>query len=115
MKAAVYRGVNLWISPGKTTLSVAQISDQVILIGLFKTLEDAVDRNQAETDRRYSPLLARGARLAPNNDLWVVATHLPDPLASIFVPIDAESESFDGGISVRDGLDLHAFARCGIG
>ena len=108
MKAAYYHGVSIWISPGKTTLSVAQISDQLILIGLLKTLEDAVDRNQAETDRRYSPLLARAARLAPGKDLWVVATQLPDPLASLFVPIEAECEGFDGGISVRDGLELHA-------
>ncbi len=108
MKASSYRGVNVWISPGKTTLSIAQMSDQLILIGLLKTLEDAVDRNQAETDRRYSPLLARAARLARGNDLWVVATQLPDPLASIFVPIEAESQNFDGAISVRDGLELHA-------
>jgi hypothetical protein len=108
MKLGSYRSVNIWISPGKTTLSVAQISDQLILIGLLKTLQDAVDRSQAETDRRYSPLLARAARLAPGKDLWVVATQLPDPLASLFVPIDAESQGFDGGISVRDGLELHA-------
>ena len=38
----------------------------------------------------------------------MVTTQLPDPLASLFVPIDAQSQGFDGAISVRDGLELHA-------
>ena len=78
----------VWISSGKTTLSVAQISDQLILIGLHKTLEDAVDRSLAETGRRYSPLLARAARIAPGKDLWIVASQLPaaDPAGRHICP-----------------------------
>jgi len=113
LRPAVYRGVELWISPGKTTLSVAQVSDQLLLIGLHKTLEAAIDRSLAETGRRYSPLLARAARYAQTQDLWVISTQLPDPLASLFVPLDAEARSFEGAISVRDGLQLEAALDAG--
>ena len=108
LKQANYHGVPLWISPGKTTLSVAVISDQILLLGLRKTLEAAIDRNLLETGRQYSPLLARAGRFSQTQDLWIVATQLPDPLASLFVPIDIEARGFEGGISVRDGLQLDA-------
>jgi hypothetical protein len=113
LKPAVYRDVPLWISPGKNTLSIAQISDQLLLIGLRKTLEAAIDRSLAETGRRYSPLLARAARFALAQDLWVLATQLPDPLASLFVPVDAEAQSFEGAISLRDGLRVEAVFDAG--
>ncbi len=117
LKPANYRGIELWISPGKTTLSVAQWSDWLLLIGMRKTLEAAIDRNlpeadasengrSAESKRRYSPLLARAARIAEGRDLWVVASQMPDPLASLFVPLDAEARSFEGSASIRDGLEL---------
>jgi hypothetical protein len=117
MKPASYRGIDLWISPGKATLSVAQWSDGLLLIGMRKTLEAAIDRNLPEGDssdegraaamrKLYSPLLSRGARIAGGRDLWVVANQFPDPLASLFVPIDADARSFEGAASVHDGLDL---------
>ncbi|GEM_PF-1320615 len=114
LKPSAYRGVPLWIAPGKT-LSVAEISEQVLAVGLRKTLEAAIDRNQAETgtSRKYSPLLARGARFASNKDLWVVATKLPDPLASLFVPLEAEARGFEGGVSLRDGVELDASLDAG--
>ncbi|PYT15115.1 MAG: hypothetical protein DMG59_15065 [Acidobacteria bacterium] len=108
LKPVNYRGLDLWISPGKTTLSVAYIGEQILLVGMRKTLEDAIDRSLAESGRRYSPLLARAARLSGGKDLWVVAAQLPDPLASLFVPIDVEASSFEGSVSVRDGLQLEA-------
>lgn len=105
LKPASHSGVDLWITPGKNTLSIAQISEQLILFGSHKTLEAAIDRNLAETGtgRRYSPLLARAARFAQTKDLWVVATRLPDPLASLFVPLDTEARGFEGGVSIREG------------
>jgi hypothetical protein len=116
MKATVYNNVVMWISPGKT-LSVAQLSDQLLLIGSRKTLETAIDRfeetrDTAETARHYSPLLARAARYQ-SKDLWVVATQLPDPLASLFVPIETETKTFEGSVSVRDGLHLEATIDAG--
>jgi hypothetical protein len=111
MKVTVYNNVVMWIAPGKT-LSVAELSDKILLIGLKKTLEDAVDRDAAETDRHYSPLLARAARFQ-STDLWVVATQLPDPLASLFVPIESEAKGFEGSASVRDGLHLEATLDAG--
>lgn len=111
-KTSTHGGIELWITPGKDTLSVAQISEQLVLLGSRRTLESAIDRSQAES-RRYSPLLERGARWATGNDLWVVATRLPDPLASLFVPFDAEARGFDGGVSVSDGVQLDASLDAG--
>lgn len=113
LKHASYNGFDLWISSGKATLSVAQMSDQLLLVGLRKTLEAAIDRSLLETGRRYSPLLARAARFSQTQDLWVVATQLPDSLASLFVPLEAEARSFDGAVSVRDGLHVEAALDAG--
>jgi hypothetical protein len=120
MKPASHRGIAMWIAPGKG-LSVAQFSDRVVLIGLRKSLEGAIDRSLAET-HSYSPLLMVGARLAhPSdahpNELWVVATELPDAVAGIFVPLEVPEggslHNFEGGLSTRDGLNLDAVVNAG--
>ncbi len=114
LKASSYKGVDVWISPGKT-LSIAQVSEQLLLVGSRKTLEAAIDRSQSETGttgRRYSPLLARAARWG-QADLWVVAAKLPDPLANLFVPLETEARGFEGGVTVRDGLTLAATLEIG--
>ena len=108
LKRTVYREVEIWVTPGKNTLSIARMSDQLALVGRVKTLQDAIDRSLLEeTERGYSPLLARAAHYA-QEDLWVVAARLPDPLAGRFVPIDAEAEGFEGAVSVQGGLHLRA-------
>jgi hypothetical protein len=38
---------------------------------------------------------------------------LPDPLASLFVPLELDAESFDGWLSVRNGLSLAAVVGAG--
>lgn len=108
-RSASYKGAALWISPRRGSLSVAQISENIVLIGARKTLESAIDRNLNQADIQYSPLLARASRFAHTADLWVVSTKLPDPLAGIFVPIDAEAEGFEGAVSVQGGLNLEAW------
>ena len=49
--------------------------------------------------------------------MWVVATELPDPLASVFVPLDFPAGKhigyFEGGISLREGLDAGAIFDAG--
>ena len=115
LKPASYRGVELWISPGKT-LSAAWLNEQLMLVGLRRTLEGAIDRSQAAeqgTSRHYTPLLASGARLAPDKDLWVVSTRLPDPLASVFVPLDTEAHGFAGGVSFSGGIHMDALLEAG--
>jgi hypothetical protein len=108
LKRTLYREVEIWVTPGKETLSIARMSDELILLGRVKNLQDAIDRSLREGgDREYSPLLARGAHYA-QDDLWVVAAGLPDPLAERFVPIEAEAEGFEGGVSLGDGLRLGA-------
>jgi hypothetical protein len=106
LKRTSYRDVEIWVTPGKDTLSIARMSDQLVLLGRVKDLKDAIDRGLLEgPERVYSPLLARGARYA-QDDLWVVAARLPDPLADHFVPIDVEAEGFEGAVSLKDGLHL---------
>lgn len=116
MRAANYHGVNVWTPGAKSgaataTLSIAQLSDQLLLAGARTTLEAAIDRSFAER-RHYSPLLARAARYA-QADLFVVADKLPDPLASIFVPIEGETRGFDGYVSLATGLSVEASLDAG--
>ena len=108
-----YRGVALWIPsqasrPGVIPMSVAEMSEQLVLVGARKTLEAAIDNSLAETARRYSPLLARAARFSQTADLWVVSTQLPDPLASLFVPLEVDAQGFEGAMRVTDELDAQA-------
>jgi hypothetical protein len=108
LKRTVYHETEIWVTPGKGTLSIARISDQLVLLGYLPTLKDAIDRSlMDEASRQYSSLLARAARYA-QDDLFVVAASLPDPLAGLFVPIEAEAEGFEGGISLQGGLRLAA-------
>jgi hypothetical protein len=97
----------LWVSPEPNALSVAYISEKVLLVGKVSTLESEIARVADPKSRSYSPLLARGARYI-KEDLWVVAARLPDPLASSFIPFDWEATAFEGSVSVWDGL--HAVA-----
>jgi hypothetical protein len=108
-----YRGAPLWIPSKAESLGVAQMSEQLVLVGARKTLEAAIDNSLAETGRRYSPLLARAGRFSQTADLWVVSTQLPDPLASLFVPFEAEAQGFEGALRVRDGLDAQAWIDTG--
>jgi hypothetical protein len=103
-----YNGVRLWIAPEKTRRSIAQLNDNLVLVGWRETLEAAIDRGMQTSLREYSPLLARGARLAPSGDLWISANALPDPLVSVFLPLKIETGDFDGMVSVRNGLRLDA-------
>ena len=73
LKRALYHDVEIWVTPGKETLSIARMSDQLVLLGRLRTLQDAIDRSLLEeANRHYSPLLARAARYA-QDDLFVVA------------------------------------------
>ncbi|MGA3187948.1 MAG: hypothetical protein ABSF22_12635 [Bryobacteraceae bacterium] len=110
-KAMTYRGIDMWFSTEKGVLSLARLTDQLVMIGEPKTLQEAVDRSMDDA-RNYSPLLARAAAFN-QKDLWVVSSRLPDDLASRFVPLDIESERFEGFVSVRNGLELDAVLSAG--
>ncbi len=77
------------------------------MIGDPKTLEMAVDRSMTRFEKLIRHLLARAAKFA-QKDLWVVASQLPDDLANRFVPLDTEAQSFEGSVSVRNGLEMEA-------
>jgi hypothetical protein len=113
MQPIDYDGVRLWIARGKDRRSLAQINDTLLLIGYKETLEAAVDRSLLTTGRQMSPLLSRAARLATAFDMWISATALPDPLVSVFVPVELETADFDGGLSTRSGLMLDAHYSMG--
>jgi len=106
MRAMTYRGIDMWFATEKGVLSIARVSDQLVLIGEPKTLEMAVDRSIANS-KDYSPLLSRAAKFA-QKDLWVVASGLPDDLANRFVPLDTQAEGFEGSVSLKNGLALDA-------
>src|SRR5262249_6744603 len=101
------KNAELWANPHSDGMSVAYISEKVLLVGSTSTLESEIARVGDPKNRSYSPLLARGARYI-KEDLWVVAAKLPDPLASTFVPFDWEATAFEGSVSMWDGL--HAVA-----
>ena len=113
MQPIDYDGVRLWIAKGKDRRSLAQVNDNLLLIGYKETLEAAIDRSLLTTGRQMSPLLTRGARLATNFDLWISATALPDPLVTVFVPVDLETADFDAGLNARSGLFLDAHYSMG--
>jgi hypothetical protein len=110
-KPMMYRGVDMWFSSEKGVLSLARLNDQLVMIGDPRTLEMAVDRSINDS-KNYSPLLARAAKFA-QKDLWVVASQLPDDLASRFVPLDTEAQGFEGSLTVRSGLELEAVLAAG--
>jgi hypothetical protein len=111
LKAMAYRNIDMWFATEKGALSMARFSDQLVMIGDPKVLQAAVDRSMGDS-RDYSPLLARAAKFA-QRDLWVVASQLPDDLANRFVPLDTEARSFEGSVSVRNGLEMEAVLSAG--
>jgi hypothetical protein len=108
LRGLVYRGVQLWLPKQAGKLGVAQISDQLVLVGTEGTLETAIDGGLSGAGRQRSALLTRAARLAQTGDLWVMAVKLPDPLASRFVPLDVSGSEFLGQASLRDGVAVEA-------
>ena len=107
LKRVAFRPAELYVSSDPAVRSVAYISEKLVLVGDRKTLEDAVTRIASAKERAYSPLLSRAARYS-KEDLWVVASRLPDPLASSFLPLEIEATAFEGSVSVWDGLHMVA-------
>jgi hypothetical protein len=107
LKRVAFRPAELYVSSDPATLSIAYISEKLLLVGARKTLEETISRVANPKERTYSPLLARAARYS-KEDLWVVASRLPDPLASQFLPLEIEATAFEGSVSAWDGLHLVA-------
>jgi hypothetical protein len=101
-----YKGAELWVAPGAGTLSVARVSEQLLMLGAVATLREGIDR-MLDRERAYSKLLARAALYARQH-LWVVASRLPDPLATPFLPIETRAFSFEGSVSFWEGMHLVA-------
>ncbi|HTD42713.1 MAG TPA: hypothetical protein VK687_00980 [Bryobacteraceae bacterium] len=112
LKPVTYRGVDLWVA-SNNSLSVAHVSDTLLLIGQRKTLEAAIGGSLSDSIRSYSPLLARGARLSQDWDLWIATSRMPNPLASVFVPLEIAADAFEGGVTARDSLQLGAAYQMG--
>jgi hypothetical protein len=102
-----FQSAELWISSDPETSSVAYISERLLLVGPVKSIEQSIVRVADPKNRAYSPLMARAARYA-QEDLWVVASRLPDPLASMFLPFEIEATAFEGSVSAWEGLHVVA-------
>jgi hypothetical protein len=107
MKRTSYKGAKLWIAASKNARSLAQINDNLLLVGYPETLEAAIDRSLQER-RDFSPLLTRAAQLSALWDFWIVGNSMPDPLVHVFVPLELETAGFDAGLRARNGLQLEA-------
>jgi len=107
LRPATYRGVDFWIAPNNL-LSLARVNDNLLLIGQRKTLENAIAASLSDSIREYSPLLARGARLSQDWDLWIAAAPMPNPLANVFVPFAIAADALEGGVIARDSLQVGA-------
>lgn len=112
LKPSTFRGADLWIAPNNS-LSIARLSDTLLLVGQRKTLEEAIAGSLSDSIRQYSPLLARGARLSQDWDLWIASSRMPDPLASVFVPLEIAADAFEGGVTARESLQLGASYQMG--
>ncbi len=53
LRRLVYRGLTLWTPEQAAGLGIAQISEQIVLVGSRKTLQSAVDRSLLATGRQY--------------------------------------------------------------
>jgi hypothetical protein len=108
LKKSVYKNVELWVTPAKETLSLAWISEQIVILGHLPTLQDAIDRSlDTEARRQFSPLFARAGKYS-GDDLWVVSGPLPDPVVGRFVPLKIPAASFEGSMILKDGSHLAA-------
>jgi hypothetical protein len=108
LKQSTYKDVELWVTPAAETLSLAWISEQVVVLAHLPTLKEAIDRIQdTEAPRTFSPLFARAGKYA-NDDLWVISGPLPDPVVGRFVPLKMSAVSLEGGFVLTDGLHLSA-------
>lgn len=89
---------DVWIG---SESAIALLSDKLLIIGDLKAITEAL------APHRPCPLTPRAVPYL-DEDLWVVASRLPDPLAARFVPLDQEATAFEGSVSVWDGLHLVA-------
>ena len=96
-----FASVELWIAPDGGRPSIAIVSDKLLLIGPLSEIQVALNT------KYRSPMLAHAARYS-EEDLWVVASRLPDTLASRFIPMEIEATAFEGSVSAWDGLHLVA-------
>jgi len=109
LKKSSYKNVELWVTATpETTLSLAWISEQIVILGHLPTLQEAIDRSlDTEARRPFSPLFATAGKYS-SHDLWVVSGPLPDPVVGRFVPLKTPVKSVEGGILLKDGLHLTA-------
>ena len=76
----------MWIAPEKSAVSLAQWNERVVLIGARRSLQEAIDRSQAES-RTYCPLLISAAKQSKLQDVWVVGSEDADTVAVNFALI----------------------------
>lgn len=99
-----------WISASGQT-ALAFVNGELLLAGPRAAVQQAL-LWKTPSSLQPSHLITRGARYA-QEDLWIVASRLPDPLASLFIPLDLQATAFEGSVSAWDGLHLVAAIEVG--
>jgi hypothetical protein len=105
-KHSGYKGFDMWAAPDSNVL---QWSERVVLVGAAHDLRAVVDRS-LEEKREYSPLLMTGAKLARENDFWVVSTEAKEEAASAYAAYAIAPESGDAvaGETIGTSIALQA-------
>ncbi len=111
-KRSSYRGVELWITPGKETLSIAQVSDQLVLLGRVKTLQDAIDRSLVETGRACSPYFAGRALLTEELVEWW-HPRLPNRRRTYSCPSTSKADAFARRVATEEWVAPEASVQRG--
>src|SRR5207302_1886679 len=80
LRRSQFKGVELWTPKNNDELSIARLTDQVVLLALRPTLETTIEQSQSGEGRQYSSLLPHAAALAQQN-VWIVTSNWKDGLA----------------------------------
>ncbi len=110
LRAAEYRNVPVLMASRGEELSVALIGEQIVLLGTWKAIESAIDRNVALRGREPLEILARAAGLA-GADFWIVCDRFPDELAAAFLPLADGARpiaGYEAAVTLRGGVGLDA-------
>lgn len=110
LRAGEYRNVPVLMAARSEELSAALIGEQILLVGTWKAIESAIDRNVALRGREPLEILARAAGLAAA-DFWIVCDRFPDELAAAFLPLADGARpiaGYEAAVTLRGGVALDA-------
>jgi hypothetical protein len=111
LRPVTYRNVEVLKSPEPAGASVALISEQILLIGTWASVQAAIDRSVSIRGREPIELLGRAAQLAEGSDFWIIAERFPDDLAAQFLPLADGAKpitALEAAVVLTNGIALEA-------